>query len=787
MRPLILYFVNLFILTNTLFAQDGDVERLKNIYSQHFKLHREAVFLHLNKNKFISGENIYFTGYLFNQQNIQPLKQATNLYVGIYDSKGKQLDKSMWQVSNGRTYGNINIKPEYRHGTYYLKASTNWMRNFKDQNGYIKKIEILEYEFENSQPSEKKYTLRLIPEGGQLVSNITNTLGFQIIDEKGLGVILKEGKIMDTLGNVIIQNIKSNAYGIGKFNLYLEEKQNYSCRFELNNGHILYKKLPETEKQNFAINVTGSINNRRIISARTSPDNLKNLNRKKYFLAIHRDGQIKFFTFKFDRWDKAFSVSKDNLLAGVNILSLLDQDFNLLAERIIFNHKSVKRFDLHTEVTSSDSLRDSIYLTIKIKQPVNEQIDLSVSIVPEESIGNDDYESIFGTLLLKSYLNDFAQLTSYYYKNFQRKTISELDLLLLVHGKSNFSWETFEDDIPIEKYAFHNGITLQGILKNEKLNKIKSVAIYQNQIDLLKTSEIQKGEIFSIQNAIITKGEPINFTLLGQKGKIEKPEVEVTFLPKMITDTIAISALSMNTDTLIYDQATMTDLKQLLIEKSIALDNVTVIAKPKENELKKNPKLTTGFWNAEKITEKDLIKNRNLSTYLRSLGFKVIINPDRTLMVYPKVRVPFIQPPIIYLDGFRLAEALHDFPLNSVDEVYYEHVGLMESNGGSIYIYRKNGSIVGQKPKEYFTKIIAGEGFQRSEKYRMMINPEDLNDTFKKYGSIYWEPNLSSDMSNLFHIKVPHLGLDNFKMYIEGASENGSLISEIIMIDLSYN
>lgn len=777
--------MHLLILTNTLLGQDGDVEQLKKIYSQHFKLHRETVFLHLNKNKFISGENIYFTGYLFNQQNLQPLKQATNLYIGLYDSQGKQLEKSMWQVSNGRTFGNIIIKPEYRHGTYYLKANTNWMRNFKDQNGYIKKIEILEYEFEDSQPSEKKYALRLIPEGGHLVSGMTNTLGFQIIDEKGLGVALNEGKIMDTLGNVIIQNIKSNAYGIGKFNLYLGEKQNYSCRFELNNGHILYKKLPETEKHNFAINVTGSINNTRMITVRTSPDDLKKPNKKKYYLAVHRDGQMKFFTFKFDRWDKTFSVNKDNLLAGVNIVSLLDQDFNLLAERIIFNHKPVKRLDLQTEVTSSDSLRDSIFLTIKIKQPINERIHLSVSIAPEESMGNDGDESIFGALLLKPYLDDFAQLTSYYYNNFQRKTVSELDLLLLIHGKSNFSWETFGDHIPIEKYAFHNGITLQGTIKNEKLDKIKSVAIYQDQIDLLKTSALQKGGIFSIENAIIAKGEPINFTLLGQKGKMEKPEVEVTFSPKMITDSIAIPALNIKIDTLLNGNGAKNDFKLLSIEKSIALDNVTVIAKSKKNELVKNPRLTKGFWNAEKITEEDLIKNKVLSTYLRSLGFKVVINPDRTLMVYPKLRVPMIQPPIIYLNGFRLFEALIDFPLNSVDEVYYEHAGLMESNGGSIYIYRKNGSIVGQKPNDYFTHITAKEGFQKPEKFRRMINPEDLNDIFKKYGSIYWEPNLSSDMSNLIQITVPHLGLERFKMYIEGTSETGSLFSEIRMIDLT--
>jgi len=111
----------------------------------------------------------------------------------------------------------------------------------------------------------------------------------------------------------------------------------------------------------------------------------------------------------------------------------------------------------------------------------------------------------------------------------------------------------------------------------------------------------------------------------------------------------------------------------------------------------------------------------------------------------------------------------------------------MESNGGTIYIYRKNGSIVGQKPKEYFSKIIAKEGFQRPTEYRMMINPEKLNDTFKKYGSLNWQPNLSNDVNNQFYITIPNVGLNKFKIFIEGASEKGSFISEMETIELTKN
>jgi len=63
--------------------------------------------------------------------------------VGIYDSLGKQIDKKLYLGANGYTKGNILIDSTFTSGEYYIKASTNWMRNFKEQDAFVQKINII--------------------------------------------------------------------------------------------------------------------------------------------------------------------------------------------------------------------------------------------------------------------------------------------------------------------------------------------------------------------------------------------------------------------------------------------------------------------------------------------------------------------------------------------------------------------------------------------------------------------------------------------------------------------
>lgn len=765
-------------------AQNGGEKDLKD-YNDFFKLKRESIFLHLNKNEFISGERIFFKAYLLDQKDDIPLDRDTNLYVGLYDSDGKQIQKSMWQVVNGVTYGDLKIDSIYDHGSYYIKASTNWMKNFDKPDPFLQEIQIVKYEFQDQEiENNPAFGVRLIPEGGQLLSGILNTIGFQIVDDKGFGSAIDNGQVLDSLGNIVMNNIKSNAFGIGKFDLMLNRVDVYTCRFELKNGQILYKKIPKAKDLGYVINVTGG-NENRIVSVRTNDLTFKKAKNRKFNLAIHRNGRNKIFPIKLDTPHKTLIFNELDLFSGVNIISLLDPEFNLLAERILFNYHGINENTIRVENVDFNQNSDTVRLGLRPENNVNNIINLSVSVVPEESDINSGNKSLYESIILKPYLDHFAEIPPNQLKDTRRETLFNLDLLFQIHGRSNFSWESYRVNMPTEKFENENGITIKGIVKNKKLEKIKSIALYQNQIEQMKMADIQKDGAFMIENAAVIKNEPIFFILMNHKDQMEKPEIEVSFYPQMVKDSIILSEELKAKDILKEDQQGRLDLRQMLDQTSIALDNVTVIAKAPEKELKRNSKLNVGFWNGIKISEKELNRYPNISTYIRSLGFKVFAHPiNNTLTVNAKSMSPFVKPPVIYLNGFRLNEQLRDFPLALIDEIYYEHAGLMESNGGTIYIYRQEGRIANHRPNTSFTSVLAEEGFQKPSKFVGLIDSENMNDLFKKYICVYWEPNAIISDGTELEISFPRLGLSRFKILIEGISNEGVLFSEEKIIEI---
>ncbi|WP_299162282.1 hypothetical protein [uncultured Tenacibaculum sp.] len=161
--------------------------KLNNNYISYFENTREIPFLHLNKTSFLKGEEIWFKAYI-QEQNSQKLHPTTtNLYVSIFEESGNLKDQQLIHIKEGMGSGSIDIDSTYTNGNYYLKASTNWMKNFKEDNSFNQKIKII-----SSLKSTKKltrnkgnYEFKLFPEGGHIIENTNNNLGILIKDYTG--------------------------------------------------------------------------------------------------------------------------------------------------------------------------------------------------------------------------------------------------------------------------------------------------------------------------------------------------------------------------------------------------------------------------------------------------------------------------------------------------------------------------------------------------------------------------------------------------------------------------
>ena len=210
----------LLIFSSYLFAQEKTNHKLIVAYKAHFERQHEKVYLDLNKKTFIPGESIFFKAYIFNQQKRAPLQVSTNLYVGLYDHKGKQLTRTMWEVTNGIAKGSFKIAEDHGHGDYFIKADTESVKSHDGKGQGIRKIQIIEYESSNDSELSDSYDVRIVVEGGTALSGMINTIGFQVSNSKGDGIEIKDGEIFNSRGDLVLSNIKSNPLGFGKFDLF---------------------------------------------------------------------------------------------------------------------------------------------------------------------------------------------------------------------------------------------------------------------------------------------------------------------------------------------------------------------------------------------------------------------------------------------------------------------------------------------------------------------------------------------------------------------------------------
>jgi hypothetical protein len=752
---------------------------MKN-YKENSKWQEYQIYVHLNKSVFIPGEQIYFSAYVFDRAGGRPVKEKMNLIIGLYDGQGKRLTGSVWEVQNGIAHGSLETYRNCKEGSYFFKAATRWNENFSGRGNFLVEIDLIENEIENNPILSNDIYLRFKPEGGDMLNDSFNSLGFQIIDRNGKGVALKEGHIEDADGQVIISGLSSNSSGLGRVNLFLKKDKTYHYRFELTNGQILRGDLPQGKDKGYSINLSGPLDKERIVTVRSGSVNFAKIKNDKFFLMVHQGNWLKSIPFKMDEQKKSFELGSPYLVPGVNIVTLLDKDLNTLTKRLMFNFREIAKGNLEVFIERIEE--DSIYLGFRSDKLIGASSSLSMSVLPDNSVLNRKRKTIFEVFCLQPFLDSFAETSESYYTSFDRKTLFNMDLLLMIHGKTEFKWvrnkASDSDSIVPSEYGF----SILGHVRNKAKNKKNSIAFFQDQIDKMKILEIKEDSTFSIDNYPVYEDLPMNFVLIDNKGNMKEPQVEFEILPKKSMDSIEIGRRPKIPDRMMGENQALTNFTRAFEEQSYVLDNVTVVGKVADTETTRNTRLNAGFWNSVKITEDIRRKNQLLSRYLRRVGFRVrTMPPSNAIFVDARSNSPQEYPPTIFVDGFELNEPLTDYLLHTIDEIYYEHVGLTESNGGSIYIYRKYDSRVADKSAP-FLSLEADNGFKRPEPFISMIDQDSSNNRIKQYMSVHWEPKLESHEGTEIILGFPKLGMKDFVLFVEGVGADGWIFSETFRI-----
>jgi len=379
--------------------------------------------------------------------------------------------------------------------------------------------------------------------------------------------------------------------------------------------------------------------------------------------------------------------------------------------------------------------------------------------------------------LLSPYLKGYIENPAYYFNKNNLKKNEHIDLLLLTQGWTQYSLEEMISNLnPSYKYEFELGFKLKGTVFPLFTNHLALITPDNTIIDKVY---LNGKKDFIFKNLLIYKGDSVKVSFVNSVNEAIKPEnlhfdpVNTTPPTRYAIETLTAKKKIENLKNTLWDD--------LYFSGSIKLDEITVIKKHKNQSyytkkklVKKYESLVFDIGKYYPLKISDRYKNDNLISFLNS-DQKVRLVKLNGMENY--LAVGANKEAVLFIDGRRMAsDELSSLSLRISD---IENIMAQPLKGNMIYQifttqnYKKN-------IPELFNEYAFTDGFDKEKKYYSPVYDFNVNKHLN-WGEIDWKPNLTTNTSGETFVKIkPHSESDGILFSIQGFSDEGFLISEII-------
>ena len=144
LKTAILVVINL-LLIQGVYGQDAVdmTTRLSQKFLSYIKAApREEIYIHTDREEYISGEDLWFNTYLIDRQSFKPSINSRIVYIELLNAGNRPIVQKRIFIDKGFGPGQIVLPDTLSTGTYTLRAYTSWMKNFLPYNCFMKNIEI---------------------------------------------------------------------------------------------------------------------------------------------------------------------------------------------------------------------------------------------------------------------------------------------------------------------------------------------------------------------------------------------------------------------------------------------------------------------------------------------------------------------------------------------------------------------------------------------------------------------------------------------------------------------
>lgn len=188
------------------------IPALFTYYHQNYP--QEKVYLHLDKPFYGSGDNIWFSAYLFDGNSRTASSLSRTLYVELIDEFQNLSKRIILPIDSlGRGKGDLKLPDSIEGGNYRIRAYTNWMRNANEAYYFDQTIPIYKTSAESVliQPEyifakgEKSDTVKVFLAFKDVLDKSTADISFEYEFSKGKKFLAKGKQKTDTEGTATVE------------------------------------------------------------------------------------------------------------------------------------------------------------------------------------------------------------------------------------------------------------------------------------------------------------------------------------------------------------------------------------------------------------------------------------------------------------------------------------------------------------------------------------------------------------------------------------------------------
>lgn len=479
MRPAFHRIIGLWLIVSTGFLvafHPSDDEFLRQLLDR-FRAYNEQwptekVYLHTDRETYLTGETIWLKGYLFNGGSHVADIVSRVLYVDVVDPIVRQVRlRLQLRATDGYAPGQLSLPDSMPAGTYQLRAYTNFMRNEPETYFFTKTLTVLRPDGPAptgsgaATPTPRPPDVQFLPEGGQLVAGLDGRVAFKAVSASGRYTDVS-GFVLDAHKDTVAGFASMHA-GMGYFAIKPEAGQVYTAFVRLGDGTVAPYPMPAVQAEGVVMQVDNLTNkdNIRVYLRHTktggSPATAMTL------VAHTRGMMVQVAKVPLTKNAAVVQLPRAGFAEGIAQLTLFDEVNKPVCERLAFVSRNEQISVALTSAKATYKNREKVELTVTTTNLAGKPVAANLSLAAVDARLAPEADSngatITSHLLLSSDLTGTIEQPGYYFDPAQKNRLQHLDLLLMTQGWRRFAWtDVLAGTIAPVKYPIEQGLSLTG-------------------------------------------------------------------------------------------------------------------------------------------------------------------------------------------------------------------------------------------------------------------------------------------------------------------------------------